>query len=107
MKEYNTQICTTIEQSKELLAAGLNINTADMCHRPIVENQRVKPLICANPPRPNVDIPAWSLHRLLHLACKCRTHGYDDYYEVFVDIAFEDIVEYIKMLLKRNMLKNE
>ena len=31
--EFNSQICTTIEQSKRLLELGLKPETADMCYK--------------------------------------------------------------------------
>ena len=58
MKEFNSQICTTLEQSKKLLELGLKPETADMY---IFDDE-------VYIGKPNVDdIPAWSLHRLIEL----------------------------------------
>ena len=69
--EFTTQIGTTEEQSKRLLALGLKAETADMRYRTLyfdldgilLESGHSLEL---NPPLNNDDfIPAWSLHRLL------------------------------------------
>lgn len=82
--EFNSQICTTIEQSERLLALGLKKYTADMHYYHTVDfegNEVWYPLII---PYENVvvasdfvgeteiclenyTIPAWSLHRLMEI----------------------------------------
>ena len=67
--KFNSQICTTREQSERLLALGLKKETADMYYS--------YDIICAKPYYkvmefmngcvPEVIFPAWSLHRLLCL----------------------------------------
>lgn len=60
---FNSQVCTTIEQSKRILALGLNPETADCYNRPEewgYSNWIGKPSL-------ETDIPAWSLHRLLEM----------------------------------------
>lgn len=73
--KFNTQICTTREQSKLLLSMGLNPETADMIHffddrddyqvyhrwvcRPWKWNE--EDLVDSD------NIPAWSLHGLIEL----------------------------------------
>lgn len=81
--KYNSQICTTIEQSKKLLELGLKSETADCMYsvmtksyngRYILEEDRQYNLIlfCQEEVQ-NVGfshyeyIPAWSLHRLIEL----------------------------------------
>lgn len=77
---FNTQICTTVEQSKRLLALGLKKETADMCHsneswRGPNYTADFKPYVV---PWEDMNrnysnemfvawelIPAWSLHRLI------------------------------------------
>lgn len=71
--KFNSQTCTSQEQSKRLLALGLKKETADMVHNAIYRGTKVVGYrvaygynhkhfeIFAN------DIPAWSLHRLLCL----------------------------------------
>jgi hypothetical protein len=60
MEKFNSQICTTREQGKRLLALGLKKDTADMCWM-------YGEVLSCNPPELNVDIPAWSLHRLIEM----------------------------------------
>ena len=63
---FNSQICTTREQSKRLLALGLKKETADMHHYRYSEGYWY---IQACPPRGDSSsfIPAWSLLRLLSM----------------------------------------
>ena len=63
---FNSQICTTREQSELLLALGLKKETADMHHYRYSEGYWY---IQACPPRGDSSsfIPAWSLHRLLSM----------------------------------------
>ena len=66
--EFNSQICTTIEQSERLLALGLKKETADMHHYQYVEGGRWN--IEAHPSiagYTNRLVPAWSLHRLMEM----------------------------------------
>lgn len=64
--KFNSQICTTKEQSERLLALGLKKETADMTY--------LNDKICAAPynemecPYDNLVKPAWSLHRLIEMA---------------------------------------
>ena len=67
--EFNSQICTTKEQSERLLHLGLKKETADMSYIPIVVNHKVEYRLDCSTPK-SIDIPAWSLHRLLCLIPK-------------------------------------
>ena len=63
---FNSQICTTREQSERLLSLGLKKETADCCHR----NNSLdgKPYTTALfVGKHSSDIPAWSLHRLIEM----------------------------------------
>lgn len=70
--EFNTQICTTIEQSKRLLELGLDDDTADMFH-PAQHIGKDIVRYSDSPMRVQEehfeifvdDLPAWSLHRLI------------------------------------------
>ena len=57
---FKSQICTDRFQSERLLSLGLKRETADMCWM-------YGEVLSCNPPELTVDIPAWSLHRLLCL----------------------------------------
>jgi hypothetical protein len=63
---FNSQICTTKEQSERLLALGLKVETADMHHYKWSEGYwdiQACPVRGSEP----CYIPAWSLHRLIEL----------------------------------------
>lgn len=66
--EFESQVCTNIEQSKRLLALGLKKETADMHHYQYVEggrwNVEARPSIAGYN---NRLVPAWSLHRLIEM----------------------------------------
>lgn len=67
--KFNSQTCTSREQSERLLALGLKKETADMCHFWHWESDDYSRL-CASwefAHRSNKDIPAWSLHRLIEM----------------------------------------
>jgi len=71
-----TQICTTVEQSKKLLEAGLNPETADMIYNPVmdIDNGNCAGFLETPEYIPFKEIkehrelymPAWSLTSLLH-----------------------------------------
>ena len=91
---FNSQVCTSREQSEKLLALGLKKETADMCYKvtthdfkgnEINEKDRHYTLCCWYDESSLVcglerkeTIPAWSLHRLLSLI------EYDD---GFIDVS--------------------
>ena len=93
---FNSQVCTSIEQSKRLLALGLKKETADMIHVDYGGgNYLIRPY--DRLPTSKVDmekyIPAWSLHRLIEVLdtnpCVFYTNcGYDN--------IIDRIEEYIK-----------
>lgn len=66
--EFNSQICTTKEQSERLLALGLKKETADMmyCKTAYGESITVKD----DDYLEHLDFPAWSLHRLIEMMPK-------------------------------------
>lgn len=71
--EFNSQICTTEEQSRRLLALGLKAETADMRYQIQYFDLGGILMECAHSLEPypplNNDrfIPAWSLHRLIEM----------------------------------------
>jgi len=83
------KICTSIEQSKQLIKLGIDITTADMLwHRTLggIYTLRVNDIIT------KLDIPAWSLAALLeHLR---RIDMFPDIIDsvdcVLMDISFAD-----------------
>lgn len=72
---FKSQICTTEEQSKRLLALGLKRETADMCYQvkffhPFPQHlvDCTPSLLTHSPINDERFIPAWSLHRLIEIA---------------------------------------
>lgn len=72
--KFNTQVCTTREQSERLLALGLKKETADMyLTRCFVGNNGTPMIFVGADHKPSTvlfskeDIPAWTLHRLVSL----------------------------------------
>lgn len=99
---FNSQICTTEEQSKRLIALGLKAETADMSYQVKYRDPLSQYLIDCTPslltyPPINNErfIPAWSLHRLIEMCNKTQfgmTIGiYND--EVTVKSALFDVYD--------------
>ena len=63
--KFNSQICTTVEQSKKLIELGLKPKTAD-CVRFLVNGKEYLTII-DEAEFDEYDIPAWSLHRLMEI----------------------------------------
>ena len=61
---FNSQICTTKEQSERLLALGLKKETADMWYPHFAKTY---PIPLVDEVLTTDDIPAWSLNRLIEL----------------------------------------
>ena len=64
--KFNSQICTTKEQSERLLALGLKRETADM-ELAFSDSFRDGVIILPGPPEEDEDFPAWSLGRLVEM----------------------------------------
>ena len=67
---FNSQICTTREQSDRLLALGLNKETADCALLPLTDKVTS---VLVKPTTNDIKftIPAWSLERLLEMLPGC------------------------------------
>ena len=90
---FTSQICTTEEQSKRLLALGLKAETADMSyqiHYFDLDGILLESIHSLEPDPPlNNDrfIPAWSLHRLIEMyekTCIFWTDCLDNPYEAII-----------------------
>jgi hypothetical protein len=93
--KFNSQICTTKEQSERLLALGLKKETADMTLQTTLDVYYTMPFQEAVeyfenrhlPPHPTI-LPAWSLHRLIEMMPK-RIKNLKEYWDMCGhDIAF-------------------
>lgn len=87
--KFNSQICTTREQSERLLALGLKKETADMVLVPSSRHDgsdviRVRKLYLME----EDAIPAWSLHRLIEMMPENVTS--DDW----LGVSFDDVSYY-------------
>ncbi len=111
---FNTQICTTIEQSERLLALGLKDETADMFHLRVVgdsedEFDKNNFAECTESiydrysyPKEDV-IPAWSLHRLIAMYCSGLISCQYD----LVGVSFEGMIGYIEAAIKMDKFNKE
>ena len=108
MKElkFNSQICTTKEQSQRLLDLGLKHETADM--RLIPYTKFAVPMQYNDGFFFNDEdyTPAWSLHRLFEMICnkECDKYYYFDLsvdYDSMVDV-YNSIIEVIERHIKEN-----
>ena len=98
--KFNSQVCTTKEQSQHLLALGLKPETADMY---IFGNE-------VYIGKPNVDgIPAWSLHRLLSIGIN---GDYMGLWNININIdtvedLFEQLIKLIEWTVKDGVFNKE
>ena len=104
--KFNSQICTTREQSERLIALGLKKETADMCYKvtthdfkgnEINEKDRHYTLCCWYDESSLVcglerkeTIPAWSLHRLIEMIA-----GGCEEQMIFLPDPYDEIIEEI------------
>lgn len=134
--KFNTQICTTVEQSKRLLGLGLDDDTADMLILPLPNG---KELIIQKFADESGNLyykikdeqwessPAWSLHRLIAMLpdffsnlgrqfnlkmdkCFLRycTARNDEYiYFQQKDTLYDNIIDCIEWLIKENKFNKE
>ena len=112
MKEFTSQVCTTIEQSKRLLELGLKPETADMSYY-ILDYEPVLTIGMAQVYRETIKggkiigkqnaeiIPAWSLHRLIELM---------DVYEVILEWKlgiYECVISMLEERIKDGLIDKE
>ena len=117
---FNSQICTTREQSKRLLALGLKKETADMAIELDMETTYEAYYYSAYPPSRR-GIPAWSLDRLMELVphrygeyCD-YANNYMYYYNIPLDVVeqfvgetkYEYLIDCIEWLIKEGHFNKE
>ena len=130
--KFNTQVCTTREQSERLLALGLKRETADMyLTRCFVGNNGTPMIFIGTTHKPSTvifskeDIPAWSLHRLIAMLPKiyrdnfylqicgsdihCRLNGGVEYGIINFnkENLYENIIDCIEWLIKNNYFNKQ
>jgi hypothetical protein len=106
--KFNSQICTTKEQSERLLALGLKKETADMTLQTALDVCYTIPFQEAIeyfenrhlPPHPTI-LPAWSLHRLIEIA------NLPQYWECISGNWYEEIIATIQSEIHIGELNKE
>lgn len=94
--KFNSQVCTSVEQSQRLLELGLKPETADMAHIAFGGGGMMKrpyDWLCTTEVDINNFYPAWSLHRLLCML------DYDnaDTFNIMPNLAYEDVIATISL----------
>lgn len=113
--KFNSQVCTTKEQSQRLLDLGLKPETADMAWACVTKEGLTQWVMTLNTPKnePNIDIPTWSLHRLLELGgfnieCKglfWRVTG--SYFSESCDKIYDTIIDSVEALITEGLFNKE
>ena len=95
---FNSQMCTTKEQSERLLALGLKKESADMVHffsQSLAQDWIIVPLADGETTRyiQGFEIPAWSLNRLWELLGKIKKYeGEDELMYPRISIEEDDVI---------------
>ena len=98
--EFNSQICTTREQSERLLKLGLKKETADCALLPLTDKVTS---VLVKPSTKDIKntIPAWSLHRLIEMLTLCP-------YEIYPrDNVYDDIIYDIEEAIKEGYFNKD
>ena len=122
--KFNSQICTSREQSERLLALGLKKETADIVHyfsQSLAQDWTIVPLADGESARyiQGLEIPAWSLDRLRELAIcniemniflsrRCGWINKPHHDPVSIDrpgALFDCFINYIEWLIKEGYFK--
>ena len=99
--EFNSQICTTKEQSEKLLAAGLKKETADCAlHYDFVGMDGEVYYRAYQIGHKCSGIPAWSLHRLIEIS-DVNCFGFLRY------TSWDDIVGWLCGLIEKGAINSE
>lgn len=107
--KFNSQICTTKEQSERLLDLGLKKETADMRYQILYLDlggvlKECTPSLEPYPPLNNDRfIPAWSLHRLIEIFKK----GINISEYLVCSNAYNEIIDDIEYEIKEGHFNKE
>lgn len=123
MNKFNSQICTSAEQSKRLLELGLNPETADMEIEIFKGDNSISGYVSKGYWETDISeelvelIPAWSLHRLIEMCNKTQSWMIISIYnnEVTVDGAlfdvfdntYDNLISAIECLIKEGYFNKE
>lgn len=98
--EFESQICTTKEQSEQLLTLGLRRETADMC-LDYMGNVYTYPVTIIELMKNDWSLtPLWSLHRLIELSGM-------GIIETTTDNIYDKVIAYISYLIKCDSFNKE
>lgn len=116
--KFNSQICTTKEQSQRLLELGLKPETADCFHWNYAGVNYVGNI---TEELETTDVPAWSLHRLIAFLPETAGGKYD-YFSLYhacvryggiihdfseSDNLYDNIIDCIEWLIKEGYFNKE
>ena len=104
--KFNSQVCTTIEQSKRLLDLGLKPETADMAHQYLEAEFDWFIFPCDDWDNCTMNeylIPAWSLHRLMEILNPVSI----EFSISTLEDAYEDIIYNISESIKNGYINKE
>ena len=123
MNKFNSQICTSVEQSNRLLELGLKPETADMEIEIFKGDNSISGYVPKGYWETEISeelvelIPAWSLHRLVEM-CNKTQFGMTisiynnevtvdgDLFEVF-DNTYDNLISVIEWLIKGGHFNKE
>ena len=97
--EFNSQICTTEEQSKRLLNLGLKKETAD-CVMTYYDGWHIGEAEDFDLDKDPVE-PAWSLHRLIEIAQLPQS------WQCLSGDWYNEVIAYIQSMIHINQLNKE
>lgn len=103
--KFNSQICTTKEQSERLLALGLKKETADcfLVENPFTGGLIMFPIVYENEVIKDDCIPCWSLHRLIEILGISKMFFNIDFY----DSPYEEIIRRIDVFIHTGVFNKE
>lgn len=115
--KFNSQVCTTKEQSERLLALGLKPETADMEIEIFKGDNYISGYVTKGYWETEISeelvelIPAWSLHRLFEMICnytynKHYTFDFSMDYDSMQDV-YDSIIEVIERHIKNGCFNKE
>ena len=107
--KFNSAICTSRSQSERLLSLGLKEETADMVHffsQSLAQDWTIVPLADGETAKhiQGLEIPAWSLHRLIEIVAQTQY----PYYVISKELPIYDaLCERIEWLIKEGYFNKE
>lgn len=106
--KFNSQICTTREQSERLIALGLKKETADMRWANCMGNSSgTTYYLEVGTPYYDCDIPAWSLHRLIDIYnYNQNNNGKYIFDSTYLEHCYNQIIHDISIKIQKGELED-